>query len=231
MRTTGRILVGALALVALTACGSTNWSQRDGATSSNAPVQLTSVLVKTTDAKTAKFDVHVDISGLGAGSFDASGAVDLEHGNAEVNGNIASAHVEERVVDGVAYVKLPFGGDTWLKIDAKKFGAGASTLAPLGGSDPNEILSYLKKVATDVHEVGHESVGGVDTTHYAATVGQIPIDVWVDAEGRLRKETVSIDISGIKANVTLELHDFGTPVNVVAPPPDQIETLGGLFGG
>src|SRR4051812_31229649 len=59
-----------------------------------------------------------------------------------------------------------------------------------------------------------------------------PIDVWIDGQGRLRKLTYSLDVSkaaGAKASgnvsLTLELFDFGVPVNVSAPPADQTADL------
>ena len=61
---------------------------------------------------------------------------------------------------------------------------------------------------------------------------KIPVTVWVDAAGRLRKLDLTIDLDGSsgdklrhstdgvdpKIEVTVELYDFGVPVTVVAPP-------------
>ena len=103
-------------------------------------------------------------------------------------------------------------------------------------------------------KVGSESVGGVDTTHYSVSanldraakhasgstkdalqgvisqsgVKTLPLDVWVDENGYIRK--VSYDEHAGRrqaAKVTMELHDFGKPVAITAPPerlgrrPDQ----------
>lgn len=70
-----------------------------------------------------------------------------------------------------------------------------------------------------------------------------PIDVWVDAQGRTRRLNYQMDLSkvtvpnqgsGQKLNgqmkLSMELFDFGTPVNVTAPPADQTSDLSSLIG-
>jgi hypothetical protein len=103
---------------------------------------------------------------------------------------------------------------------------------------------------------GHDILRGDETTRYGATVdlaqalkrtttpsGQvqlrhvlaqlgtlkIPVSVWIDGPGRLRKLTMAIDLRTVaghldisggtdpKITVTMELYDFGVAVNVVAP--------------
>jgi hypothetical protein len=71
---------------------------------------------------------------------------------------------------------LPTVGDKWIKIDGSQLQAkaGATSGGPVGGfngvGDPSAILDYLKGAGADVTTVGHESVGGVDTTHVHATL-------------------------------------------------------------
>ena len=59
--------------------------------------------------------------------------------------------------------------------------------------------------------------------------------MWIDDQGRLRKMSFSIDVSnaaqgttsgGRSANLslTLELFDYGVPVNVTPPPSSQISS-------
>jgi hypothetical protein len=133
---------------------------------------------------------------------------------------------------------------------------------------PLDALSYLKAVSGDVQVVGPDTTRGDATTHYrgsidpqkvaeqlppavradanraAAQAGQnIPADLWIDGQGRLRKLVLSADASSSSkpqgapaeavgpATATLELWDFGTPVEATAPPADQVVDVGGLLGG
>ena len=67
-----------------------------------------------------------------------------------------------------------------------------------------------------------------------------PAQVWVDDAGRMRKFQFSLDLSKSSdpaashyqgpITMTLELYDFGTPVNAAPPPADQVTDLGVLLG-
>ena len=143
----------------------------------------------------------------------------------------------------------------------------------------SDYLAFLQGVGGTVTEVGPETIDGVDTTHYKADVdlqqalakvgdklgaeakkrlqdqaakvsGTMPIEVWVGADGLVRRITVALDASSFgegKAKgsvaVTVELTDVGQPVQISVPPADQVSTLdlgarlkglmkgGGLLGG
>jgi hypothetical protein len=47
--------------------------------------------------------------------------------------------------------------------------------------------------------------------------GGVPIDAWVDAQGRIRKVALEMSILGSKLSESIEFYDFGVPVDVVAP--------------
>ncbi|HSH60342.1 MAG TPA: hypothetical protein VK988_12025 [Acidimicrobiales bacterium] len=64
----------------------------------------------------------------------------------------------------------------------------------------------------------------------------LPVEVWIDGDGRLRKMTYAVDLGTLNLppeatqgqkptgnlNFTIELFDFGTPVSVTVPPADQV---------
>jgi len=153
----------------------------------------------------------------------------------------------------------------WLKIDPAT--AGASGLEQLqnlgGGNDPSQTLKLLDS-ANNVTLVGKEDVRGVATTHYSATVNldkaiagasdqqkqqfeglkkqtgaaTLPVDVWIDNEGRARRMTTKVSSASTASaatatefSTTIEFYDFGTKVTVDVPPNDQVSDLCSLGGG
>jgi hypothetical protein len=160
-----------------------------------------------------------------------------------------------------AFSKLIPGAKPWLKIDLndlnKAKGVDFSQLLQSAGSqDPTQTLQMLQSVG-DVKEVGKEQVGGVDTTKYAgtldpqklaakfATAGMakvfkqmgtkaIPVSVWVDGDGYVRKlaESFSSQVPGtgtLDMKIEMEMSDFGTAVDVTTPPADQTTDLAALM--
>jgi hypothetical protein len=211
------------------------------------------------DLQTQNLSLRMDIAGsLGLGSSDAGGS---GAGTAEV-----------RVVDGVFYIDLGDLGDDaealtdgkrWLQLDFSGLtGMLGSDAVSTESSNPVDGLEALRGVSSDVTEVGPESLRGVESTHYRATIDlakalakapsgardgardlldragapTIPVDVWLDAEGRVRKYTMQVDGSSFGARsstvaVTYEFYDFGEPVDISAPPADEVADLGSMFEG
>jgi hypothetical protein len=141
----------------------------------------------------------------------------------------------------------------WVSIDLGRMGGLTGTdLAQLGSS--NEPTSGLELLtgAEEVEEVGHEEVRGAATTHYRATVdlrkaveeagavtdpdqfekfaellgdGRVDVDVWLDAEDRVRRMRYEQPMPGdeaASATVTVELADFGTDERIEVPPPTDV---------
>lgn len=124
-------------------------------------------------------------------------------------------------------------------------------------ADPTQYLLWLSALGPGITKIGEEDVRGVPTSRYRAAVDLnlleeqappgkeaewaayvqtlrdrlglafIPVEVWVDDEGLVRRfnHEYGFSTEGTTAVVTTELFDFGTPVNVSAPPPDQVVTL------
>jgi len=107
-------------------------------------------------------------------------------------------------------------------------------------SDPTFALELLQgfKGGT-VTTVGRETLRGVDTTQYRITIdpaaggpggaasglgalaggagttgGAMPADVWVDAEGRMRKFSMTIDLSALLKGLAGDLGGLGGPGGV-----------------
>lgn len=104
------------------------------------------------------------------------------------------------------------------------------------GGDPASFLSYLRSVSEDVTHVGEETLDGVRVDHYRAEAHLPsddrslpddarlePLEVWVDDEDRLRRLTYGLT-SDVAAtlHVSMRLWDFGVPVEIEAPDPEDV---------
>ena len=145
-------------------------------------------------------------------------------------------------------------------------GIDLSQLEQLGQGDPSQALDYLRATGS-VEEVGTEEIGGVETTHYQGSImldsvveqvpaeqqeavrkaieklkkqtglTEIPVDVWVDGDGLLRRMsltyTAKVPVGGetqdASSTVTMEFSDYGIEVDVEAPPADEVTSLAELM--
>jgi hypothetical protein len=125
----------------------------------------------------------------------------------------------------------------------------------LGQNDPSQMLQYLR-ATSNVDQVGKDTVRGVDTTHYAArlqldrvadkvspdaaralkqatkTLGtkEIPLDVWVDGAGLVRRVKMDWHPKGGSFVMALDLFDFGD-VHVAVPADSETVDLSNMLGG
>jgi hypothetical protein len=101
-----------------------------------------------------------------------------------------------------------------------------------GGTDPNQLLGVLTKSSKEVEILGKEEIRGVLATHYRAHLderkleqtdrfsrNELVVDAWVDDNGLVRRVRAPYD-QGV--TVRVDLFDFGVPVEVDAPPADEI---------
>jgi hypothetical protein len=164
------------------------------------------------------------------------------------------------------------GGKPWLRVDRGTLETlvGSQLGAPGVGAtlDFGGVLAWLQGVSGQIATVAHESVNGTPTTHYRAEVSvsrvaasmgldsdaasaltravgrAIPVNVWIDAQGRLRQLQVSLDltarhapqgvaprapVSGL-AVLTVDLGDFGVAVRPVPPPASLVANASSLIG-
>ena len=105
-------------------------------------------------------------------------------------------------------------------------------------------------------KVGDDTVAGQHATHYRASIdyakvaaklpdsaasqreelsklGKVPADVWINDDDRVVKMHLVIDAGSLGASagtaeLTMEITDFGVPVDVQAPPADQTTDLSSL---
>lgn len=160
-------------------------------------------------------------------------------------------------------------------------GLNAGTLSSANQSDPTQFLQYLRASSGGVVSLGGETVDGVPTTHYRAglklgnilehlsgdeqamvkgaieklgSAGVIPVDAWVDAQGRVRRMQLSIDGLGaatgaaagstgatspgaagaaqnVSMAITIDFKSYGPGPAIVAPPADEVFDASALASG
>jgi hypothetical protein len=159
--------------------------------------------------------------------------------------------------------KLP-GGKHWLKIDLEKQGRAMGvdfTALQSSTSDPTQMLRYLEAASSGVEKIGADTVAGAATTHYSAVVDfdklaqarpkekssirrleqltgvhDVPVDVWIDGDGYVRKvkESLTMHLSPqgvtMKMVMSVELSDYGKHVSITPPPGDQVVDASSLVG-
>jgi hypothetical protein len=124
---------------------------------------------------------------------------------------------------------------------------GFGMLPTSGIADVSTLFDTLEEEGIEGEELGAENVRGVPTTHYRYTWTPDPapaqvealqprddddqandddppyvFELWADADNRLRRLRSTLDISGDGMEHDAEFFDFGAPVNIEPPPPDQV---------
>ncbi len=144
-------------------------------------------------------------------------------------------------------------GKEWLRFDSKSIPASVTKGVNPSQINPQKALATLT-ASLSVHKVGSATVRGTSTTHYRVTVNtakvitilpkaqqgstlktlkaagitSVPIDVYVDGSGYVRRVSVSLSKIAVQKGspptaikVSVDLYDFGHAVHVTAPPASK----------
>lgn len=186
-------------------------------------------------------------------AFSGEGSYDWRARTGRTTYRIPVGAVEQRLLRDDLFFVLPQQPGIFFRVPTQAVAA-----SPLGGSvHPTTQLNTLAAVE-QAERLDEVQVRGVPTTHYRGTydvraaveraqgaqrdalrsalgaavkgVTSAPYDVYLDAEGRMRRleQTVEVPASGqtggqpLQVRTTLELFDFGLPVKVPGPPKDKI---------
>lgn len=144
------------------------------------------------------------------------------------------------------------GGKSWIKLDLDKATGGAISGAMNASQDPASQLKLLSALS-GAKEVGKEKIGGDETTHYHGELDYnqvaksgplelrkaaglalkvmenptIPVDVWVDDSGRVRRQKLELNTKPIngspaqKQTMTIGYSDFGVDASSIKAPSDS----------
>lgn len=139
----------------------------------------------------------------------------------------AGRSIEEVIDFPYVYARLPMplaGGKPWVKLNAGNIASSLGiSSSSASASNPTEQLLLLR-AAGSVKELGSETLRGIPTTHYAATVqlrrlaevapagqraaaqgsarllegmtglSELSMEVWVDAQGHVRRVQMTIPV-------------------------------------
>lgn len=180
-------------------------------------------------ATTARFETMLPFSedGEPTSDFLLVGLGDFATGELSYTSFLGHQPYEEHLDLGVAvtYVKYPTS-PKWNKRNRNPRVTAITSLRNRLVASMN-ALEYLKSVSEEVTTVGTETVRQVKTTHYRAsgdlgrpeTDSQLPVDVWIDEDGRTRRFLYrNLELWKEYEYVT-EFYGFGVSVDDIEPPP------------
>ncbi|HKE51660.1 MAG TPA: hypothetical protein VKE25_09125 [Actinomycetes bacterium] len=200
------------------------------------------------------FETTGPVTVSGAGAYQVSPmAMEMNFDKFEAAGQSLGEGVKMRMFDNIVYMSLgeltqSLGGE-WIKIDASKSGQFGDLSEAFSQQDPR-VQMRLFASSADARLVGTETIDGVETTHYAATldindlgevaglsaselkaakkamakagVDSIKYDVWVDGDFRPRQLKVNVPSSAGDLDMTMRITDINSPVEIKAPPESEV---------
>jgi hypothetical protein len=188
------------------------------------------------DASTSRIEWKMEGKGVPDWALWRSmGLIDYANGRGEMVIKFKSdAGPEARAlyIDRSTYLGTKVGGSMyWLK-QSTDDPVGADRFMPgPGGTSPDRLLKDLIDSSKKVEKLGSEEIRGVATTHYRAHLDStklgvnagesVAVDAWIDEEGLPRRVRVPFGAGGY-AGAVVDLFDFGVPVDIDAPPANEV---------
>ena len=238
----------AVSLSGLVACGGGGGAGGASEGDSVSAEEMTEVMKKATDIDTAHFTTKMDAKASGqtvsmTGEGDIQKEPPAQHSTMKMSGGSMNMDLETILVDEKIYIKGMMG-DSWVT-------ASTEDLAKMGGtslesmSNPLAFFEGMEESIKSSKFEGEEKVDGTDTKHYSFTVDSaglaeslgadstkgmpktIDQDIWVDADGLLRKAEVGM---GDMGTVEMLLSKHGEDVTIEAPPADQVTDMPSMAG-
>lgn len=160
--------------------------------------------------------------------------------------------IEIVILPDGAFVNLGDSGDgkPWLRITPDSTDPAAAAIGQLldtvqAASDPRTSIEVYGQ-AEDFVLVGTEDVDGVEATHYSGAIPPqallstfpeemraglepmlgtepFPVDIWLDGDDRPVRVVQAATIQGVETTSTQSYFAWGEPVEITAPPADQIQ--------
>jgi hypothetical protein len=182
-----------------------------------------------------------------APDFDDPGAWQIEVIQDGAVSYVRFPAASEKLPEGKTWIRSDGEG---VKVGGFEF----SEVEEFAASDPRDFLGMLEAVGGEIETVGAEELRGAETTHYRATIDPaeyaktaspeelsklgpladtlqagaevVPVDIWLDADGLVRKVAVEVSAEDQgqvgSASMSFELWDYGEDVQIDLPPADEI---------
>jgi hypothetical protein len=154
------------------------------------------------------------------------------------------------IVDGQLYAKLPPSlypaTKPWVKLDENTVDGRLRQLYTAFRtalqSGAGTTVAAFARAARNVRLKGTEQLDGTEVAHYALDVdvaalptdfpnhdllqstglSSIPVEIYVDHEGRTRRVTEDLDVSGQHVSSVVALTRIDQPVTITAPPASEV---------
>ena len=92
-----------------------------------------------------------------------------------------------------------------------------------------DLTKALDRVSADVAQrlgIDPDQLGkSFEQLRTQAGSDELPMDVWVDANGRLRRMRMEMGAASGGVHIDMEMYDYGVDVSVQAPPADEVTDL------
>jgi hypothetical protein len=192
------------------------------------------------DASSSRVELKLEGKGIiDWGLMRSTGSIDYANSRGELAFTGKSDSTPEAralIVGRDSYLGAKVG-DTmyWVKESGESARAADRFMPGATGMRPDRLLKDLIKASNKVEKLGSEDIRGVTTTHYRAHLDKSKlgidgkqnepgvVEAWIDEQGLPRR--VRVPYGGETDPVAVaDLFDFGVPVDVKAPPADDILT-------
>ena len=192
---------------------------------------------------TAQMTMSMD---FGGGAMDMEGEVDYTTDPVSMSVTMNQEAMGEEglemiLVDGIMYMNMgQMTNNKFVEFDLSDPASLPPGMGDLGDQmDPLAAFEEFEPALKTVTFVGTEDVDGDDLHHYdvvmdtaklesledmptgAGMPEEVGYDLWFDDEFRIRQMEMVMDME-MAASVKAEMFDWGQPVDIQAPPADQI---------
>lgn len=101
-------------------------------------------------------------------------------------------------------------------------------IGAVGGDEVRGVATEHLRASLDLTggEAGQPAAGSFEGRLAAAGLERLPVDVWVDGGGALRRLELTVDAAG-SLTTRFDVYDLGADVDVTAPDPGEVITPDG----
>jgi hypothetical protein len=96
-----------------------------------------------------------------------------------------------------------------------------------------DLAKALEQAPAEQREMLEAQLKGLDTS-----LADVPVDVWIDGDGLARRLVMDLDAvaapamgAGGSATMTIEFFDYGEPVTIEIPSPEDTRPFSQVLGG